>query len=270
MARRFEGQIAWITGAGTGIGRALAQQLADEGAHVVLSGRRPDKLDEACAAIAERGGAASAVVCDVADEAAVEAAVASILEAHGRLDVAVANAGFGVGGRFEKLSADDWRRQLDINVVGAASTIRATLPALKQSRGRAVLIGSVAAFTPYPTGSAYAASKAAVAAMGEVIALEHHGDGVSCTTIHPGFVESEIARVDNRGVHHPERRDRRPQRLMWPADKAAKVMADAIYKRKRSFVFTGHGKVGAFVGRHLPGVLHLAMRKGGQSVPDKG
>jgi NAD(P)-dependent dehydrogenase (short-subunit alcohol dehydrogenase family) len=268
MAKRFQDKVVWITGGGTGIGKALAQQLADEGAHVVLSGRRQDKLDEAQGDIAASGGDASTVVCDVADEASVEAAVATILEQRGHLDVAVANAGFGVAGRFEKLTTADWRRQFDINVIGAASTIRAALPALKERKGRAVLIGSVAAFTPYPSGSAYASSKAAIAAMGAVLSIELYGDGVSCTTIHPGFVESEIARVDNRGVHDPDRRDPRPQKLMWPADKAARVMADAIYKRKRSFVFTGHGKVGAFVGRHLPGVLHLAMRQGAK--PSKG
>lgn len=269
MAKRFTDKVVWITGAGTGIGKALALQLAGEGAHVVLSGRRQEKLDEARAAIVAAGGEASTTVCDVTDDAAVEAAVAGILEAHGRLDVAVANAGFGVAGRFEKLTTEDWRRQLDINVVGAATTVRAALPALTQSKGRAVLIGSVAAFTPYPTGAAYVASKAAIAGMGEVLSIELFKQGVTCTTIHPGFVESEIARVDNSGVHHPDKRDPRPQKLMWPADKAARVMADAIYKRKRSFVFTGHGKVGAFLGRHLPGVLHLAMRSGGGAAPDK-
>lgn len=260
--QRFAEHVVWITGAGTGIGRALAERVASEGGHVVLSGRRQDKLDEVKAAIEGAGGQATALAVDVTDEDALAAAVDQIVKEQGHLDVVVANAGFGVSGRFEKLTADDWRRQLDINVVGAASTVRAALGALKDRSGRVVLVGSVAAFTPYPTGAAYSASKAAIAAMGDVLSIELAGSGVSCTTIHPGFVESEIARVDNQGVHHPDRDDKRPQQLMWTADKAAKVMADAIYRRKRFFVFTGHGKVGVFLGRHTPGLLNFAMRQG--------
>jgi short-subunit dehydrogenase len=99
--------------------------------------------------------------------------------------------------------------------------------------------------------------------MGLSLAVELHGTGVSVSILHPGFVESEIAQVDNEGRHDPSRIDKRPKNLMWPADRAAKSMADALASRKREHVFTGHGKVGAFLGQHTPGLLHFAMTRGG-------
>ncbi|HTU63667.1 MAG TPA: SDR family NAD(P)-dependent oxidoreductase, partial [Polyangiales bacterium] len=179
----------------------------------------------------------------------------------GRLDVAIANAGFGVGGRIERLDADAWRRQLETNVIGVALTARYALPHLRNTRGRMVLIGSVAALLPGPGTGAYAASKAAVRSIGETLSVECVGSGVSVTTVHPGFVESEIGRVDNHGRFDASRKDNRPARLMWSSERAARVMARAIARREREFVFTGHGKVGAFMGQHFPGLTHAIIKR---------
>ncbi|MEI8254511.1 MAG: short-chain dehydrogenase, partial [Deltaproteobacteria bacterium] len=78
----------------------------------------------------------------------------------------------------------------------------------------------------------------------------------------PGYVESEIAQVDNAGRHDPARKDGRPANLMWTSEHAAKAIVGAVHRRKREFVFTAHGKAGAFIGRHLPGLLHFAMSRG--------
>jgi len=159
------------------------------------------------------------------------------------------------------LTAAEWRRQLDVNVVGLALTARHALPHLRPTGGRIALVGSVAAFLPAPGTGAYAASKAAVHSIGETLAAELRGSGVSCTTLHPGFVESDIARVDNEGVFHDGRPDLRPARLMWPTDRAARVMVRAIHRRKRVYVFTGHGRIAAFLGRHAPFLMQQAMRR---------
>ena len=262
---RFTEQVAWITGASAGIGRELARVFAEEGARVAVSARRGDLLDALVDELEAAGGTALAVPCDVTDEASVAEAVARVVERFGRLDVAVANAGFGVTGAIESLTAAEWRRQLDVNVVGLAVTARHALPHLRASRGRLALVGSAAGFLPAPGAGAYAASKAAVRSIGETLSAELRGSGVSCTTLHPGFVVSEIARVDNEGVHHPDARDRRPARLMWPTRRAAEAMAGAIHRRRREHVFTGHGRLGAFLGRHAPGLVqrlypHLPRR----------
>ncbi|HJL19892.1 MAG TPA: SDR family NAD(P)-dependent oxidoreductase [Sandaracinaceae bacterium LLY-WYZ-13_1] len=261
MARSFEGHAAWITGGGSGIGRALALELARRGARVAVSGRREAKLAEVVQAIEAAGGRALAVPCDVTDESQVQRAADTVVRELDELDVAVANAGFAVAGPVETLSAEDWRRQLDVNVVGAAITAKHALAYLRETRGRLGLVGSVAAFVPLAKNGAYAASKYAVRALGGTLAIELAGSGVSCTTLHPGFVESEIAQVDNRGEHHADREDERPAQLMWPADKAAKVMVDALHARKREHVFTGHGRVGAFLGQHLPGLAVFAQAR---------
>jgi NAD(P)-dependent dehydrogenase (short-subunit alcohol dehydrogenase family) len=262
MAKRFENQVVWITGGGSGIGRSLALAFAEEGAAVAVSGRRQERLELVAAEIEGTGGKALAVPCDVTDEASVQSAVQRIVETLGGLDVAVANAGFSVAGKIEKLSAEDWRRQFDVNVVGLAMTARYSIPHLKKSGGRLVLVGSVSSMIATPGLGAYSASKYAVRAIGQTLAVELHGTGASCTTIHPGYTESEIAQVDNQGVFDASRDDTRPQKLMWATDDAAKAMVDAVAARKREYTFTGHGKVGAFVGRHLPGLVHFGLTRG--------
>jgi NAD(P)-dependent dehydrogenase (short-subunit alcohol dehydrogenase family) len=257
----FDQAVAWITGGGSGIGRATAVELARQGANVAVSGRRTEKLQGVVDELTSLGVRAAAIQCDVRDEQQIESAVDAVVDRFGKLDVAVANAGYSVAGRIADLSADDWRGQLETNVVGAALTAKYALPHLRKTNGRMVFIGSVAAFICAPKLGAYNASKHAVRAIGQTLAVELAGTGVSCTTVHPGYVDSEIAKVDNSGRYDPSRKDKRPQNLMWPADKAAAVIVKTIHRRKRELVFTGHGKVGAFIGQHLPGVAHVMMRR---------
>lgn len=256
---RFDRRVVWITGAGSGIGAACAEEFARRGAWVVLSGRRAAPLEAVAAQVRALGQKALVLPLDVVDDEAQKAAVATILEEFGRLDVAVANAGYSVSGRVLDLPAAHWRRQLDVNVHGLLSTARHAVPALRETGGRLVLIGSVAAWTPIASGGAYTASKAAVRMIGDTLSMELHGTGVSCTTIHPGYVHSEIARVDNDGQHHAARKETRPARLLWQAPAAARVMIGAIARRERQFVFTGHGRLGVFLGQYFPRLTYAIL-----------
>ena len=269
MGDGFSGLAAWVTGGGSGIGRALALELARRGADVAISGRREDRLVEVAGEIEALGRRALPLACDVTDEAAVAHTADAVQHQLGKLDVAIANAGFSVAGSIEQLGADAWRRQLEVNVVGVAMTAKHALPFLRETRGRLALVGSVAAFVPLANNGAYVASKFAVRAIGQTLAIELAGSGVSCTTLHPGFVESEIAKVDNAGSFDASRADPRPKQLMWSAEEAARVMLDAIRQRKREHVFTGHGKVGAFLGQHLPGLTVFAQTRSGRSRRSK-
>lgn len=257
----FKDKTVWITGASAGIGREMALQFARQGADVAVSARREDRLEELVKEIEQIGRSAVAISCDVSREEEVENAVKKVISEFGKLDIAIANAGFGVGGRIESLSAADWRRQMEVNVVGLTSTIKYALPHLRKTNGRIVLIGSVAAMVSSPQSAAYSASKAAVRTIGQVLAMELNNSGVTSTTIHPGYIESEIGKVDKNGVYHEDWEDKRPAQLMWPVDKAVKVMLKGIKKRRREMVVTGHGKVLSFFGRHFPSLVHWATVK---------
>ncbi len=254
--------VVWITGASSGIGKAMAFEWSRLGYKVVLSARRKELLEEIALEIRNLGGEALVVPVDIMEEKSIEDAVQRIITTWGRMDIAVANAGFGVFGSIDKLTAKDWNRQLQGNVTGLALTVKYALPYLKQNLGRVGLIGSVGAYLPNPYVGAYGASKAAVHSIGLTLQVELKDTGVSCTTIHPGFVMSEIARIDNEGVWHPERPDPRPSNLMWPTDKAAKVMVKAIMKRRRNYVFTTHGKVFVWLQRWFPSLVRTIVSKG--------
>lgn len=259
VRQRFTGQVVWVTGASSGIGLELARQFAEEGADVCVSARRGERLQQLASEIEARGGRALAMACDVTDEEGMSAVVRTIVERFGRLDVAVANAGFAVSGPIEKVTLAEWRRQLEVNVLGLTTTIRLALPHLRKTRGRVVLLASVAGMLPMPGTGPYGASKAAVISIGRTLSVELHGSGVTCTTICPGFVESEIYGVDNEGVYRAERARKNP--IAWPVDRAVAVMIRAILRRRRLYVFTAHGRVAGFVARHFPDLLHFVLTR---------
>jgi NADP-dependent 3-hydroxy acid dehydrogenase YdfG len=175
----------------------------------VLAARSADRL----AALAEElGGSerALAVECDVTDWSQQEAMAAAALEAFGTIDVAFANAGFGAARGFLESDVEHWRAMVLTNVYGAALTIRATLPALKESAGHLLLTGSVAGRRALP-GSLYSATKWAVTAMGEAARLELNGTGVRVTLIEPGMVDTPFF-------------DKRPSGALEPDDIARAVL----------------------------------------------
>jgi NAD(P)-dependent dehydrogenase (short-subunit alcohol dehydrogenase family) len=195
------------------------------------------------------------LACDVTREGDLEAAAARTRAELGRIDVVVANAGFGVVGPVERLRLDDFRRQFETNVFGVLRTLYATLDDLKRSRGRFAILGSVSGHLATPGGAPYAMSKFAVRALAEALRHELRGAGVAVTLISPGFVESEIRLVDNEGTLRPGARDIVPGWLRMGAEAAARKIVRAIERRRREAVITGHGKALVLVQRHLPGVM---------------
>ena len=177
-----------ITGASSGIGEATARRAVEAGYRVVLGARSTDKL-EGLARELGGDGKAIAIGCDVTEWADQEALVQAALDRFGRLDVALANAGFGATRGFLEETPELWKSMVLTNVYGCALTIRATLPWLKESKGHLLLTGSVAGRRALP-GSLYSATKWAVTAMGEAARLELNGTGVRVTLIEPGSVDT--------------------------------------------------------------------------------
>jgi NADP-dependent 3-hydroxy acid dehydrogenase YdfG len=190
-----------ITGASSGIGEQTARRAVEAGYRVVLGARRVDKLE----ALAAELGSDRAIAkrCDVTEWADQEALVAAALDRFGRLDVALANAGFGAKRGFLEESPELWKSMVLTNVYGCALTIRATLPALKESKGHLLLTGSVAGRRALP-GSLYSATKWSVTAMGEAARLELNGTGVRVTLIEPGSVDTPFFDSPPEGALEPD------------------------------------------------------------------
>lgn len=205
MAGRFEGQVAWITGGGTGIGLETARAMAREGARVVISGRRQPELDAAVAALRAEACTAEAIALDVSDAQAVGAAAARIADACGRIDVLVCSAGTNVPNRFwNALTPEAFAKVTAINLNGVAFCVSAVLPSMRErGRGSIVVVSSWAGwrFLPF-TGAAYGATKMGLAPLVESLNDQEGRHGVRATLVCPGEVATPILR--SRPVPPPE------------------------------------------------------------------
>lgn len=254
--KKFAGKTVLITGASSGIGEALSVELAKCGAHLILVARRKDRLEEISSQLKKSGAEVVIFEGDVTQDGTMEKAVAVGLARFSKIDVVIANAGFGVAGFIRKLKLEDYRRQFETNVFGVLRTIYASLDALRESRGQLVLIGSVAGEISLPQSSPYTMSKAAVHALARSIGPELRAEGIALTLIAPGFVESEIRKVDNRGALHQEAKDPIPTWIQMGRFDAAREILRAVGARKRCHYVTFHGKVLIFLRNHFSFLIH--------------
>jgi NAD(P)-dependent dehydrogenase (short-subunit alcohol dehydrogenase family) len=176
---RFEGRVALVSGAASGIGAAVATRLEDEGATVV----RADVTE-----------LAGEVVCDVSDPTSCAAAVAVVLERHGRLDVLANVAGVGISRLIGDLSLEEWRRVIDVNLTGTFLLSQSALPALLDTKGVIVNMGSVAGLRATPYNAAYCASKGGVIMLTKSMAIELAPAGVRVNAVCPGSVDTPFLR----------------------------------------------------------------------------
>lgn len=260
MKAVFHGHVVFLTGASSGIGAALAREFSQQGASVSLVARREDRLRELQREIESRGGQAEVCVCDVTNRKSLDKAVETTVARFGKIDVAVANAGFGVTGLFERLTTDDFRRQFATNVFGVIDTIYAVLPFLKASRGRVAIVSSLMGRVGLPTGTPYGASKFALCGLAQCLYYELAECGVAVTCILPGLVESDIRRTDNRGVVHEDMPDPAPSWLVMPAERAAKIIVRGIYKKRPEVIVTHHAKLMILLSRHFPRTWRWMVR----------
>ncbi|MGK7948739.1 MAG: SDR family oxidoreductase [Xenococcaceae cyanobacterium] len=250
----LQNRVAIITGASSGIGAALAQELAQQGVKLVLLARRADKLATVAAEIDPSGQGVLAVPGDVTKDGDLEKAVDLARSKFGRIDIAIANAGFGVKGNLSDLTVNDYRDQWETNVFGVLRTIYATLDELKQTKGRLVIIGSVNGYVTLPGVSAYVMSKFALRALCESLSLELAAYGISVIHVCPGFVatESRLAKLQN-----PENPNKEPipNWMLMSTTETAQQIVKAIARRKTEIVLTGYGKLAVWLKRHFPGFL---------------
>ncbi len=209
-------RIVWITGAGTGIGRALALEHARRGDTVLATGRTRERLDELRSSMPSKGSACEISVCDVRDEGAVHRVVEGFLSRHGRIDILVNNAGVTYFRDFLDTSTEQFDHVVSTNLRGLFLTTHSVLPAMIRSgRGMIVNILSFAAKAVYTGSSVYAASKAGAEAMMNVLRAEVREKGIHIVNIYPGAVRTPI--------WHPKHQERYGQRMLAPEDVARTI-----------------------------------------------
>ena len=253
-----------ITGASSGIGAGLAREFAQRGMRVALVARRIAQLEVLAAELRAAGAPASAHGGDVTVDGDIARVVGELAALGVTPQIVIANAGFGVVGNAASLELADFRRQFETNVFGVVRTLHESLPALRSTKGRFVIMGSVAGYLSAAGSSPYTMSKFAVRALAEALHGELRPAGVSCTLISPGFVDSDIRRVDNRGGFHAHAKDPIPAWLRMKTDDAARIMARGILRGKKEVIVTTHAKVMVFMARHLPRFTRWVLLRAGR------
>jgi NADP-dependent 3-hydroxy acid dehydrogenase YdfG len=225
MTGNLTGRVALVTGASSGIGEASAIALAAAGARVAVSARRADRLDALVAKIEAAGGTAFAIVGDVSDEAAATDAVTRTVERFGTLDILVNSAGIIQAGGIETGSIDEYRRVMDVNLMGTVYSCKAAIAPMKAAgRGDIVNISSQAARKSTAVFNAYSTSKHALNAMSEALRQEVGGYGIRVCALMPGATTTEVA--DN--ISDPNFRGAMQAHVGKNGAVAASEIADAV------------------------------------------
>jgi short-subunit dehydrogenase len=248
----------WITGACSGIGKALAVELSTRGARLVLSSNRPDALADARTNCAHPNRHVVQPL-DLTEPASLDAAAATVEEEVGPVDVLVNNAGIAQRGPASDTPVDVVRQVMEVNVFGAVHLTRAVLPSMiDRQRGHVAVVSSVAGKFGVPGLSAYSASKHAVQGWFDSLRAEVHDDGIGVTLICPGFVQTSIA-SNMVAVDDPDAAQQTVEQGMPPAE-CAEVLADAIERDKPEVYVGGWEVLAVYLKRFLPGLLRRLLR----------
>ncbi len=213
---RLDRKVAIVTGGNAGIGEAIAEVFAQEGAAVVITGRRKEELDRVVREIERAKGRAIAVAGSVTDEAHVRETVSQCVRAFGHVDILVNNAGIGdFGKRLHEIDDGTWHHVLDVNVTGVFRITRAAVPELiKRGGGSIINISSIASLVGLPMLSAYAASKGALDALTRALAVDYAPHNIRCNVVNPGLIATPMAAP-----------------LLADTERATQVLSDYLLKR---------------------------------------
>lgn len=263
----FRGLSVVLTGASTGIGRAMALELARHGARQVLAARSPESLEQVAARCRELGGEAEAVPTDVAEEEQCRALVERVVDVYGGLDVLINNAGRTMWSRFDELETLRPLEQLmQVNYFGSLYCTYHALPHLKRSRGRLVGVSSLTGKTGVPTRSGYAATKHAMAGFFDSLRIELADTGVSVTMTYPDFVATETRR--NAFGSDGEQLGESPvqEGKVMTAERCGHLILQAAAQRRRELIPSLRGRLGLWLKVLSPALVdriaQRAIRRG--------
>ncbi|GAA4383624.1 SDR family oxidoreductase [Hymenobacter koreensis] len=248
----MQGKVVLITGGTSGIGRACAVAFGQAGAQVAFTGRDESRLHETAASLRSLGIRTCPIQADVAREADCQRAVAETMQAFGRIDVLVNNAGISMRALFQDADLDVIQQLMQTNFFGTVYTTKFALPHVLASRGSIVGISSIAGYRGLPGRTGYSASKFAMQGFLEALRTELQPQGVHVLTACPGFTASNIRNTALAADGSQQGESPRDEGQMMTSEEVAQYILRAVASRKPTLVLTGKGKLTVFLNKWLP------------------
>lgn len=253
MQKPSENNVVFITGASSGLGKALAFEYAKNGAHVVLLARRLELISSIARELSHDFNKCIAVKCDITKDGEIENAIKETVKHFKKIDIVIANAGFGIPGNLENLKLEDYKRQFETNVFGVLRTIYGSLDELKKTKGSICIIGSVSGCVRFPSGSSpYTMSKFAIRGLIESLNIELSSYNISVTHIMPGFINTEFSK--------PDAFIKKFGWIQMQPEKAANQIFIAVKNKKLEVVLTTHGKLLIYLQHYTPSFLRMLSK----------
>jgi len=256
----WSGRLAVVTGASSGIGAAIAEELAAVGARLVLSGRNTKAMDDVVGRYVSHGVEAVSVVGDLREDA-VRQRVVNTARGLGGIDLLINNAGITMNARFLELEPSVIRRIMEINFFAAVELTRLTLPSLMEHRGRIVVMSSITGLVGTPTRTAYAASKHALHGFFDSLRVELRNNDVSVTVVCPGYVATPMRERALLADGSEQGSDQAAGRRMLSAEEVSRRSLDAAWKRRRLLKLGRETWLARFLSIVAPGLLDSILAK---------
>ncbi len=268
----FADKIAVITGAGSGIGKALGEELARRGSHVVISDVNSERIEKVGEGIKKTGGKATALTLDVSDYDAAKKMIDDAVAEHGRLDYIFNNAGIAVGSAARDVSIDDWNSVLAVNLHGVVNGVAVAYPLmLKQGSGHIINTASIEGLVPFPMTASYVATKYGVVGLSNALRIEGADHGVKVSVVCPGYVKTRIfhdAKLVN--VDREKLIDRLPEKAGVTPEECAIEILRGVERNKAFIVVTRFAKIMWLIHRLSPNLMIWMMKKSFNRAREEG
>jgi dehydrogenase/reductase SDR family protein 7B len=252
MNKAFQGKTAVITGAGSGIGKALAEKLAEMGANVVLAARSEQVIEDLARTLDSGAGNTLAVRCDVSDESDCRRLIEETVKRFGGIDLLINNAGISMRELFAHTDPQVLKRLMDVNFWGTVYCTRFALPYLLQAKGTVVGVSSIAGYKGLPARTGYSASKFAMQGFLESLRIENLKTGLHVLIACPGFTASNIRNTALKGDGRVQGESPRDEASMMQPEEVAEHILQAALQRKNTLVLTTQGKLTVFLNKWFP------------------
>ncbi len=267
----FKNKVAIITGAGSGIGKALAEELASRGAYVVISDINTERIQKVADDIVRSDGNVTAIKLDVSDYASVKKMIDDTVAAHGRIDYIFNNAGIAIGGPAKDFSIDDWRKVIDVNLNGVVHGVAVAYPIMvNQGYGHIINTASIAGLAPLLGIASYVTSKYGVVGLSNALRIEGANHGVKVSVACPGYVRTSIFN-DSKNINIDRQNlEPFPDRMGVTPEECAKMILRGVERNDAFILVTAFAKFLWALNRVSPGLVIGIMKRQYGKALEKG